>query len=308
MNEEMEVNVIQLSAKLAQINEIKDCHPKVTAYYFKEWNGFEMDFHTHRAIEIMYVISGECLVEIDSVPLLMKKNQFVLIESRVPHRLIVEKGKPCRMLNIEFALEDAKREFPTLHQLMNESFELKEFTEEGKPYYYLKDTNGVLHTLKNLVFELDMRRSANNNNFLMVQLLITQLLLLIARNIIEEKNKSIDEKDIYVKQIIKYLHENYDYDIKMEQISEEMHLHANYLHRIFKESMNCTIMSYLNDIRIEKARLLLSQTDIPITEIAGFIGMNSSQYFSKVFKQQTGLTPTGYRKKHHNTSRIIEPY
>ena len=303
----MEGKAIYLAAKISQIKEKKQCYPRVTAYYFKEWNGFEMEFHTHRAIEIMYVMSGDCLVEIDSVSLKMKKNQFVLIDSQVPHRLIVKKDKPLRMLNVEFALIDKERDYPTLYELMKESIELQEYTKEGKAFYYLKDSNGVLHTLKSLVFELDMGRN-EKDNFLMVQLLLTQLLILIARNISETKNKSNDEKDIYVKQIIKYLHENYDYDIKMEQLSEKMHLHPNYLHRIFKESMDCTIMSYLNDIRIEKAKLLISQTDIPITEISGFIGMNSSQYFSKVFKQQIGTTPTEYRREYRNTTKVIEPY
>lgn len=268
-----------------------------------------MGFHKHGAIEIMYVMSGECLVEIESQQLIMKKNQFVLIDSKVPHRLIVEKGKPCRMLNVEFILtDDTKRNYPTVYELSEESEELKELFKGEKTYYYLKDMNGVLHTLRNLVFELDMGRSHNKDNYLMVQLLLTQLLLLIARNIAEINHKAINEKDMYVKQIIKYLHENYDYEIKMDQLSKRMHLHPNYLHRIFKDSMNCTIVDYLTDIRIEKAKLLISQTDIPITQIAGFIGMNSSQYFSKVFKKYTGMTPTTFRKISCHTLKVIEPY
>lgn len=127
----MEGKAIYLSAKISQIKEKKQYYPKVTAYYFKEWNGFEMEFHTHRAIEIMYVMSGDCLVEIDSVSLKMKKNQFVLIDSQVPHRLIVKKDKPCRMLNVEFALIDKERDYPTLYELMKESIELQEYTKEG---------------------------------------------------------------------------------------------------------------------------------------------------------------------------------
>lgn len=61
--------------------------------------------------------------------------------------------------------------------------------------------------------------------------------------------------------------------------------------------MGCTIIEYLTKIRIEKAKMLITQTDIPITKVASFIGMNSSQYFSKVFKKHIGITPSALRKK-----------
>lgn len=280
----------------------------VTAYYFKEWDHFMMDFHTHRAIEIMYVMSGKCIVEVESDRLEIRSHQFVLIDSTIPHRLIVNNQQPCRMLNVEFILTNTGKNFPPLYELIADSDEWKQAFTEAKSYYLLKDTSGILPILRNLVFELDMSLHKKINNDLMIQLLLTQILLLIARNIIEMKSKAIEQKDIYVKQIIKFLHENYDFDLKMEHLSARMHLHPNYLHRIFKESMNCTIISYLTKIRIEKAKLLISQTDIPITEIAGYVGMNSSQYFSKLFKKHTGMTPTAYRKSCHHTLQVIEPY
>ncbi|MFC4387908.1 AraC family transcriptional regulator [Gracilibacillus marinus] len=270
-------------------------HPKVTAYYFKEWTNFHMDFHTHDSIEIMYVISGECTVEVVDERLLMKKNQFVLINRKVPHRLIVGE-KPCRMLNLEFKLTNMHRKFPSLFELAEESRDLHELLTHAYTFHFLKDTNGVFHSLRTLVLELDTSLNNDKDNYLMVHILITQVLLLIARNIDEAKNQSQQESSMYVKKVVEYIHENYDYDIKVEQLSALTHLHANYLHRIFKETMGCTIVEYLTKVRIEKAKLFITQTDIPITDIASFIGMNSSQYFSKVFKKETGSTPTDYRK------------
>src|SRR5690606_31809038 len=110
----------------------------VTAYYFKEWNHFMMDFHTHRAIEIMYVMSGKCIVEVENERLEIRSHQFVLIDSRIPHRLIVNRQHPCRMLNVEFLLTNSKENFPSLSELIAESDEWKQAFNEAKSYYLLK--------------------------------------------------------------------------------------------------------------------------------------------------------------------------
>lgn len=285
------------SGSLYQISSSKGYHPNVTAHYFKEWDGFYMACHTHSSMEIMYVISGECKVEVEMQELQMKKHQFIFIDSDVPHRLIVEKNKPCRMLNLEFALTNMNRTFPTINELAEESDELQELLARNEAYHLLKDRNGVFHSLRNLVLELDNRMNEVRDNYLMVHILFTQLLLLIARNVADTKDQSIQLSNPYLKKVIEYLHENYDYDIKIEQLSTITHLHPNYLHRIFKESMGCTIIDYLTKIRMEKAKMLITQTDIPITEVASFIGMNSSQYFSKVFKKHIGITPSALRKR-----------
>lgn len=282
---------------LYQISSSKGYHPKVTAYYFKEWDGFYMANHTHSSMEIMYVISGECRVEVERQDFQMKKHQFIFIDSEVPHRLIVEKNKPCRMLNLEFALTEMNRTFPPINELAEESKELQELLVMKEAYHFLKDRNGVFHSLRNLVLELDSQMNDTSDNYLMVHILFTQLLLLIARNVVQAKNESTQLSNLYLKKVIEYLHENYDYDIRIEHLSAITHLHPNYIHRIFKESMGCTIIEYLTKIRIEKAKMLITQTDIPITKVASFIGMNSSQYFSKVFKKHIGITPSALRKK-----------
>ena len=54
---------------------------------------------------------------------------------------------------------------------------------------------------------------------------------------------------------------------------------------------------YLRRMRLEAARELLANTSRPVTEIAFKVGFNSSQYFSTVFLQYTGVTPTGFRSR-----------
>ncbi|WP_155983945.1 helix-turn-helix transcriptional regulator, partial [Paenibacillus sp. 1-18] len=65
--------------------------------------------------------------------------------------------------------------------------------------------------------------------------------------------------------------------------------------RIFKKHTGQTLTAYLTMLRMDKARMLLQQTDIPIQEIADYVGVGSRQYFHMLFKKHTGKTPVEYR-------------
>ena len=133
-----------------------DVHPRVAAYYFKQWEGFEMAYHSHREVEIMYVISGKCVVEILEQAIMMDKGRIILIDAYVEHRLIVEADKPCRMLNVEFNFAQRSiAAFPSLGELASTEHALNALFEMKHSYLLLSDPSEVYHTLKSLVLELD---------------------------------------------------------------------------------------------------------------------------------------------------------
>src|SRR5699024_313603 len=149
-----------------------------------------------------------------------------------------------------------------------------------------------------LVTELSNR--AGKRPTIVIKTLLSHVLLLVARMEAEAEEQVASPADIYIKQVLEYIQHNYDRDLTVAELAANVYLHPNYLHRIFKESMHCTITEYLTELRIEKAKMLLAKTTIPITEISDFVGINSRQYFSYLFKKRTGETPRDYRK------RIIE--
>lgn len=270
-------------------------HPKVNAYYFKQWDSYHMPFHTHDEVEIMYVIDGKCTVDTFDESVTLKKGDFILLDTHVSHRLIVEKNNPCRMLNVEFSFKKKEGCFPSIKELADENSDLTEFLLLNRPYVILKDPNEIYHTLKNLVLELDKKEPGRD---MLIHVYLTQLLTQIARMVIEEKEKKNDQQqaNVYVKKTIEYLHHNYDRDIQVKDIGDSVNLHPGYLHRVFKKQMGVTVMEYLTSLRMEKAKMLLADTDIPIVEISYYIGINSRQYFSLLFKKHTNHTPAEYRK------------
>lgn len=93
-----------------------------------------------------------------------------------------------------------------------------------------------------------------------------------------------------------YLEAHYRDAITREDIEKYMHLNGDYLNRIYKSATGFTLMEYIQFVRIEKAKQLLRTTNDTISEICGKTGYDSPPYFAKIFKKQTGKTPSEYRE------------
>ncbi|SHJ63326.1 AraC-type DNA-binding protein [Dethiosulfatibacter aminovorans DSM 17477] len=96
-------------------------------------------------------------------------------------------------------------------------------------------------------------------------------------------------------QSIRYLNANYMNPLSLEDLAHEVHLSPSYVSRIFTEELNMTFKGYLNKIRIEKSKELLLENRISVAEVSYLVGFNDQSYFSKVFKNLTGVTPKKFQ-------------
>lgn len=92
-------------------------------------------------------------------------------------------------------------------------------------------------------------------------------------------------------QIIKYLNENYEKDVSLKKLSELFHLNSSYVSYLIKNETGLTYSQYLTELRIGKAKELLSHTDLSLAEICEAVGFNDYFYFIKKFKKVVGVTP-----------------
>lgn len=267
--------------------------PIVTAYYFKEWSQYEMALHTHPSTEIMYVISGSCTVELiregASYSAQLKKGEFILLDACMPHRLYVEQS--CRMLNVEFRFAEREGASLSVDELAATDTRLGRLLSCPEPYLVLREPHEVYHGLKSLVLELDRE----DRSEMLVQVQLAGLLLHIARLYEQKEQQEGDIQQHYVRQCLDFLHQNYDRSIQIKQVAESVNLHPGYVQRIFKQKTGQSIMAYLTRFRMDKAKMLLRETDIPIAEIADYVGVHSRPYLHKLFKRETGMTPSEYR-------------
>src|SRR5271169_6239992 len=105
------------------------------------------------------------------------------------------------------------------------------------------------------------------------------------------------ENDSRVERCLSYIHEHFTGNFDIETLAQTISVSSSYLFRIFKRKMRVTPMHYRNLVRIDKARLLLLDRRFTVEEIADHVGFDGARYFSRVFKKETGLSPSEFRKK-----------
>lgn len=99
-----------------------------------------------------------------------------------------------------------------------------------------------------------------------------------------------------VKKAVDYIQFYLDHPLTLEEIADAIQVNSTLLSRKFKEETNMNVIEYIHDLRVENAKLYLNRGKYSITEIAFMVGFNDANYFSRVFKKVTSLTPSQYIK------------
>jgi len=119
--------------------------------------------------------------------------------------------------------------------------------------------------------------------------LISDILYLFNEVRHTDKNKDIFNKIKY------YIELNYQKPFSLAECSKLFYLNQDYICRTFKKKYKISMVSYLNQIRIENSKMILKNTSLSLREIAGEVGFNDEKYFTRQFKKLTGMTPSEYR-------------
>lgn len=98
-------------------------------------------------------------------------------------------------------------------------------------------------------------------------------------------------------QVIDYINEHYTEDISSASLSKQFGHDEAYFCRKFKKHTGLTIMTYIQILRIERARKLLTETDQPVQHVAAGCGFSDTAYFNKCFKKVYRVTPTQMRQQ-----------
>ncbi len=104
------------------------------------------------------------------------------------------------------------------------------------------------------------------------------------------------ESQRLVQRAMAFIHENYKSPISRSDMADHLCINEQYLSRCFKNEVGVGPITYLSRFRIEKAKTLLDEGTLSITQVAMEIGLSSQSYFSRLFQQETGLTPSAYRR------------
>lgn len=262
-------------------------------------NDFTKNYHfpgeKHDFWELVYVDSGEVEVTADDKTYQLKKDDIIFHKPNEFHSISGNKQVASSVVIISFVCESI-------------SMSLFENVIIKATHEHRKIIGKFIAEAKN-VFKSDLGRVYDPSNRLeeamfgseqMMYMYLSQLLILLKRT---DENKKMTRKSGLLKRqfendvvndIIKYLEKNMSEVITLDDICNTFYLSKTYLKRMFKKETGYTVMSYLKEIRMEKAKHLIREEKLNMSEIAKFVGFDSLSYFSSSFKNHVGLSPSAY--------------
>lgn len=257
--------------------------------------------HSHTCIEMSYVLSGTATHAIRYADGRLEKKtiamgNYYILDHTVSHILFdVSKDfflvnvlfQPC-FINPSFAQYES---FDNILKYVFTDLHLHTVTDPvlNKNYY---DDEKQLRLVFEKAWETYKKREPGYRNLL--RCYISEILIqTVKKQITKQKNKNhivIDIRD--------YVNENYMLDISLTKICSEKFLNPSFTSRKFKEVIGVPFETYLQNVRIQNACTLLTETNHSVEEIIEQVGYTDGASFRKHFKRILGTTPLQFRKLH----------
>ena len=169
-----------------------------------------------------------------------------------------------------------------------------------------------LQDLAKMILKIAEELGISDTNELVVQMEKLKIKYLLYNNKHDAYNEVIKMVDIVfdkmnvkgklsdggMKSVVDYIERNLKRGISLEDVANHVNISTYYLSKIFKKEMGVNFITYVTDRKMDMAKEMLVNTDIPVLNIALDLAYNEANYFSKAFKKKTGLTPSEYREKY----------
>lgn len=149
----------------------------------------------------------------------------------------------------------------------------------------------ILQALTELMWRPEDQRSG---------LLLVRSLLSSALDLLQHPAQTLSRSQTLFEAVRAYIEENYRTALSRESVAEAFYISPSYLSHLFQKEAKLRFTEYLNQVRLEHAKALLKQYDMKVKEIAHQCGFNDSNYFCRLFKQQTNRSPSQYRVQYRS--------
>lgn len=261
-------------------------------------NQFNLYLHWHNEMEIIYVKSGFGKVYIDMNFYDINCGDIIIINKEALHYLYNNTDTALKYEAIIFDLRLLQNSFLDYCQV---NFINPLIENNLKTTHIIKNSSVGYDEI--LLYVCKIIKSYNDSAFgfqLQIKGLLFNLFYeLFNREYIQKPNYeliSTNNKILKLKNVIKYIYDNYNKPLHINELSKIAGYSEYHFIRFFKSQTGKTCTNFINALRIEKSLDLLINTNLSITEIAFNVGYDDVSYFIKVFKRLTSSTPSNYRK------------
>lgn len=281
------------------------------AIHFTNHNEYRKNMihtHWHREMEILYISRGTMEVKVEGNSYIAEEGDVLFIPPNQLHGAIAYNNSPCAFFAIVFDSFFIESHFSDLVQ---QSYIDPIIKYASKHILHATNELPNIATLREYVIKIIDEFALKEPFF---ELSLKANLLMFLKNLYVNKenlfhyNQHADSKrelnSYKCKKIVLYLEENYKNRITLEDISAHIGFSKEHFCRFFKKNFRITFVTYLNQMRVKKAEYLLLNTNLKVIDITLESGFEDSNYFTCIFKKETNMTPTDYRKKPSNVTLL----
>lgn len=256
-------------------------------------------YHRHDEAQITYILRGKGTIMVGNVLQSFQSGDLFVLKPNEPH-----------MFDRDLGEDEDIRDIHAIHIFVNfdrmkKLYHIPEF-ENVRDYLLGLDTSKMLdrsvseslmHFFTNLMVKTSMPRFTEFLSLLHHLSLHDDNTISLYSGV---RNVAYSDKDgARISQVYKYTFENYDKDISVDQVADIIHMTPTSFCKFFKKHTMKTYISFLNEVRIEKAcQILINNKAEHISEAAFQVGFNNIVHFNRVFKSVTKLSPRKYLSAH----------
>lgn len=264
---------------------------------------------------ILYIIrKGSMYIIENGEKYILKEGDFFLLDPSYIHEGY--KGSYCEYYYIHFKHSDIHKMDESLKASItqeilenrNDSLQSNSFSydiyEKDKllipKKYHFSNYNNFITTSCLLNEAIEHNKNQMENYKILCSCKVLEALIEIIRSFvfteIENLSSGVPKSYRKIQELLKYLNTEYANKITSSTIEKQFSCNFDYMNRVFKKLTHKTIFTYLNTVRIDHAKELISTTSLKLSEISIKVGFNDEYYFSKVFKKYTGIPPAVYAR------------
>lgn len=246
---------------------------------------YRFECHSHKAIEINYVSAGCCTMEVQGEYVPLKMGDCLIIYPQIPHSFMVNMKQSCRLTQLEFELDLPEGEYGLAF--------LEEIRKEV-PYRKCCHCDTLASHMELLCqYGKTQDQGANEYQKTLMDLQFAEIYVFLSQMIAGAEQTGDESK---FKKLLRHINENFTRELDMETLAAVYGISSRYVRKRFRQDIGMNSSQYITMLRVNKAKELLWKFSLSVTDVAFQTGFGSSQYFSRMFKSYTKMTPAEYRK------------
>ena len=208
---------------------------------------------------------------------------------------VLDRQKMEHLINDDIQFEDCFSN----QMIYQDALYFLELFSTGRDIVYYSLTKQEYDTVRRHFFSIEYEINAQPDNFwiLRTRYFIQSILFMATADFYRNFRQDDIYDDPLVAKVTRYFWEHIDEDITLDSILKVFSVNKNYLNDAFNKEVSMSCMAYLEQLRINLAKSELQYGNHTISEISVGVGFSDTNYFSKVFKKNTGMTPSEYLKQ-----------